>query len=171
MPIFIRISGVILSLFCLQANAADLDLMPLPETTVLAVEAASNRPADYASAYGKLVGFYTRPNRTFKTIFPQMSLSLNGHSYAAIAITGTAQAESGIAVLTLPSCQFAHQTYVGNYPGLAPVIESIIATASREGLAVNPGCAIRILHKNSPDDTPVEKLIHEIYVPLVKRQP
>jgi effector-binding domain-containing protein len=167
----IRLSSAALLLLCCGANAAGLALVSLPETTVLAVAPSSNRPADYAAAFGKLVGFYALPDRTFKTVFPQMSLSLNERSYAAIAITGTPQTQPGIEVLVLPPCQFARQTYVGNYPGLAPAVESMVAAAAREGLTVDRGCGIRILHANSPDDTPVEKLAHEIYVPLVKRQP
>lgn len=171
MKSIIRISSFALFAHCLSAHAGQVELISLPETIVLAVAPDSNKPSDYAAAFGKLVGFYAQPNHTFKTVFPQMSLSLNGRSYSAIAITGTPQSAQGIEVLTLPSCEFAHKTYVGNYPGLAPTVRSIVSAAEQEGLTMNHGCGIRVLHANSPDDTPVEQLVHEIYVPVIKRQP
>ena len=93
----------------IAARGADLELVQVPETTVLAVAPSTNNPPAYAAAFGKLVGFYAQPDRTFKPVFPQMSLSLNGRTYSAIAIVGAPQTESGIEALVLPSCLFAHE--------------------------------------------------------------
>ena len=166
-----RIFGACVGAYASFAQAAELQIVSVPETTIIAVAPASNQPADYAAAFGKLVGYYALPNRPSQPIFPQMSVSLKGKSYAAIAVSGRPESEGPVEVLALPACQFVRDKYVGNYPGLVVKVQSLISAANQEGWAIAPQCGIRVHHLNSPDDTPVEKLVHEIYVPVAKREP
>ena len=153
------------------ANAAELQIVSRPETTLIAVAPSSNQPSEYAAAFGKLVGYYALPDHTFQVVFPQMSISLEGKSYAAISVSGKPEPDGPVLVLNLPACQFVQEKYVGNYPGLVAKVQSLVSAAVQEGWTVAPQCGIRILHLNSPDDTPVEKLAHDIYVPITKRKP
>ena len=171
MKTFLASLLLLTSQLSIGAHAEESSIVEMPATQVIAVAVVSGRPADYAVAFGKLVGYYAQPNRSFQVVFPQMSISLNERSYAAIGVTGAPRSEAGIEVISLPACAFFKQAYVGNYLDISPAIESIVRSALAQGFAVNRACGIRILHLNSPDDTPVEKLSHELYVPVMRQSP
>lgn len=155
-----------LIIFGLPAWAEPFKIVALPETKVLAVAPSPGVPGAFAVAFGKLVGYYARPQSDFKVVFPQMSLTLGTKNYAAIGYTGVAKGENDVEVFSLPACNFVTLTYVGNYGGISPAVKALIEKAKAQHLAIRDGCGIRILHRNSPDDTPADKLIHDIYVPV-----
>ena len=144
--------------------AEPLKVFALPETQVLAVAPLPGVSGAFAVAFGKLVGYYARPHSDFKVIFPQMSLTLGSKSYAAIAFSGVSKGEGDVEVLSLPACNFVSETYVGNYTGIGAAVQALIEKAKAQHLTIRDGCGIRILHRNSSDDTPADKLIHEIHV-------
>lgn len=154
--------------FAVPACAADLDLVRLPATQALALTAVSAAPEDYAAAYGRFVGFYAQPARAASVIFPQMSAIFDGERFAAIGFRGDIEPAQGVQVLRLPSCEFVYRTYVGNYPGIGPMIQALIAEAQQQGFAVSSRCGIRIRHLNSPDNTQADQLVHEVLVPVAK---
>ena len=160
-----RISGFLVAalaaLPALPVWAGPLKIVSLPETQVLAVAPS---PGAYAVAFGKLVGYYARPHPEFKVVFPQMSLSLGSENYAAIAFSGTSTGDKDVKILTLPACNFVSETYIGNYPGIEPAIQALVKKAEAQHLTMRNDCGVRILHRNSPDDTPVDKLVHDLYV-------
>ena len=160
-PISSLMAVALTALSALPVRAEPLKVVALPETQVLAVAPS---PGAYAVAFGKLVGYYARPHPEFKVVFPQMSLSLGSENYAAIAFFGTATGDKDVRVLTLPACNFVSETYIGNYPGIEPAILALVKKARTQHLTMRDDCGIRILHRNSPDDTPVDKLVHDIYV-------
>lgn len=167
---FSSFAAALLVLFGFPAWAEPLKIIALPETKVLAVAPSPGVPGAFAVAFGKLVGYYARPHSDFKVVFPQMSLTLGTKNYAAIAYSGVAKGENDVEVLSLPACDFVTATYVGNYGGIGPAVQVLIERATAQRIAIRDGCGVRILHRNSPDDTPADKLIHDIYV-AVQPQP
>lgn len=155
------IAVALTAMSALPVWAEPLKVVALPETQVLAVAPS---PGAYAVAFGKLVGYYARPHPEFKVAFPQMSLSLGSKNYAAIAFSGTSTGDKDVKILTLPACNFVSETYIGNYPGIEPAIQALAKKAKAQHLTMRDDCGVRILHRNSPDDTPVDKLVHDIYV-------
>lgn len=168
--IFSIFAAAFFILLASSAWAESLKVFALPETMVLAVAPSPDVPGAFAVAFGKLVGYYARPHSDFKIIFPQMSLTFGTKNYAAIAFSGVANGESDVEVLSLPACDFVSETYVGNYAGIGQAVQALIEKAKVQRLTVREGCGIRILHRNSPDDVPIDKLIHDIYV-AVQLQP
>ena len=138
----------------------------LPETTVIAVKTASGKPSAYAEAFGKLVGFYAQPSAGVKVLFPQQSVSINGANYAAVAVKVPPITSADVESLKLPACHFLSTRYVGNYDGIGPTVEELVNQALSKGKRIAGNCGVRIHHFNSPDNTPIEKLEHVIYVPV-----
>lgn len=157
-----------LTLFQVQAQAKQPMIVKVPAFKVIAVAAKSSLPVAFAAAYGKLAGYYTQPGRPFRVVFPQISLSLNGRDYAAIRFTGAATTEGPVRVIALPACTFLRQSYIGNYTGIPHIIADMVKQAQSNGYSINSACGIRVYELNSPDDTPAEKLSHEIYVPITR---
>ncbi len=160
--------GFLMTFAIFQAYAKDPAIVKVPAFKVIAVAAKSSRPIDFAAAYGKLVGYYAQPGHSFHVVFPQISLSLNGRNYAAIRFSGTPKVEGSVKVILLPTCTFLKQEYMGNYPGIAKAIDKMVKYAHSKGYTINSTCGIRVHELNSPDNTPVGKLLHEIYVPVIR---
>lgn len=158
----------ILALSIFQSPTVAAKVVKVPAFKVIAVPAKSSRPADFAAAYGKLAGYYTRPGQSFHVVFPQISLSLNGQSYAAIRFSGTAKTKGPVEVISLPACTCLKQSYIGNYPGISNIIDKMVKFALSKGYSINNSDGIRVYELNSPDNTPADKLSHVIYVPITK---
>lgn len=158
---------------CLLAQAKDTEsrLVEQPATVVIAVRTANGTPAAYAEAFGKLVGFYAQPSAHVKVIFPQRSLTIKGASYAAIAVAEKPEHPAGVELINLPACRFLSRHYTGHYDGIEPAINQMVNQALATGWRIDQDCGIRIHHLNSPDNTPVDKLRHIIYVPVVRIKP
>lgn len=148
------------------AHAEPIELVSLPSVQVLAVQPSSAKPADYAQAYGKLAG-YTSQAKSVKVVSPQMSLALHNSDYAAIAVQGQAAGSSDVRVLSLPACQFVTRKYVGDYAGIRPAVQDLIAEAFQDGYMMDAGCGVRVLHRSGSDAA--DKHIHEIFVPVTKK--
>jgi len=158
-------------LICIQADArvGSIKEVDLPETQVIAVKTANGGPPAYAEAFGKLVGYYAQPTTSVKVVFPQRSVTINGASYAAVAVSSPpANLPVGVELLALPSCHFLSARYTGSYDGLGPSIEAIVNVAIGKKFKINQSCGVRIHHLNSPDNTPIDKLEHVLYVPVAR---
>lgn len=163
----------LLGLACVQAiakvgSAKEVDL---PETKVIAVRTANGRPPAYAEAFGKLVGYYAQPSAGVKVVFPQRSVTINGESYAAVAVGAPVTPPAGVQLLTLPACHFLSVHYTGNYDGIGPSIDTLVNEALGKKLVISQACGVRIHHLSSPDNTPIDKLEHVIYVPVTRPKP
>ncbi|TAK99310.1 MAG: AraC family transcriptional regulator [Aquabacterium sp.] len=158
---------------CLAAQAKDVEpeLVKQPETVVIAVRTANGTPAAYAEAFGKLVGYYAQPSANVKVVFPQRSITIKGTSYAAIAVAEKPAHPSGVELITLPACRFLSRHYTGHYDGIEPAINQMVNQALATGWRIDQDCGVRIHHLNSPDNTPIDKLQHIIYVPVVGLKP
>jgi effector-binding domain-containing protein len=118
----------------------------------------------YAAAFGRLVGFYLK--HRVQVIFPQMSLEADGTSLAAIAFDGNATADSDVTIMTLPAALVAVQPHIGPYGTLSQSIAKTIDAAQQWGCTPDTSRYLRLLHRNSPDDTPADKLVTEIQIPV-----
>lgn len=145
-----------------HAAHANDTVQTVPAQRVIAVKVDGAN--GYAVAFGKLVGFYLRNN--IQVVFPQMSLEGGETSYAAIAFNGAALPDNGVSVFDLPATKVVTQVYTGPYSGLPQSIASTAAAAQKRGCTVDASRFMRLLHRNSPDDTPADKLITEIHIPV-----
>ena len=57
-------------------------------------------------------------------------------------------------------------SYKGNYDGLAPFYDKVIATVNKSDLNIDLATPYMEKYLNSPTDTPVEELITELWVAL-----
>jgi effector-binding domain-containing protein len=160
------LAGFPLLFWILPAIAGVPTVVKVPAFKVIAVAAQSNQPVDFATAYGKLVGYYAQPGQPFQVVFPQITLSLNGQNYASIRFLGTVMSNGTVKVIALPACMFLKMSYIGSYTGIPKIIGEMLQYAHAKGYAVNDTCGIRIYELNSPDNTPATKLSHVIYVPI-----
>lgn len=145
--------------------------LELPETQVIAVRTTSSHPAAYAEAFGKLVGYYAQPSAKVQVVFPQQSITLHTINYATVAVAGPVMPTQGIERLTLPSCRFLSAHYIGGYDGIGMAIAGLVNQAIAQNRQIDARCGVRIHHLNSPDNTPIEKLAHLLYVPVTKPKP
>lgn len=166
-----KLAFTLCCLLCIQANAKVVSVkeVDLAETKIIGVKTANDSPPAYAEAFGKLVGYYAQPSASVKVVFPQQSVTINQASYAAVAIsTPPAMLPMGVELLTLPKCHFLSARYVGNYDGIGPSIDAIVNEALGKKFKIDQACGVRIHHLNSPDNTPIDKLEHLLFVPVTR---
>lgn len=166
MKLYACLSAVLLAL---SAGAhAESVVVSLPSVQVVAIQSANATPTSFASAQGKLTGFFSQ-SRNIKAVSPQMSLALHNNDYAAVAVEGTTRSAGDVRVISLPACTFVTRKYVGNYDGIRPAQQELIAEAFQDGYMLDESCGVRVVHRNNRHETAPDKLIHEIYVPVTKK--
>lgn len=124
--------------------------------------------AGYAPAFGDLVQYYLQHPEA-KVRFPQMSVGSPPNVYAAIAFDGEAHASGPVRVLHLPAATVAVSAYKGDYAGFPAAVKAAVSELQASGIATDMTKMLRLLYRNSPDNTPPNELVTEIEIPTVPR--
>lgn len=148
------------------ARAEALDIKPVAGQKVLTVEVAS--VSEFPAAYDKLAQ-YCRGTDGLCPTLPRISLGNLERMLAAVQFHGAPHETADVHVYELPPATVATRVHVGPYWQLPWSVRELIDAAEQAGYAPDKNNMLRLVHKNSPEDSPSSDLITEIQLPIVKR--
>lgn len=147
------------------AAQTDFVFKQVPSAKLLAVKVDLRE--GYAPAFGKLVQFYLQ-HQEANIQYPQMTVGREPEVYAAIAFTGKVQAGGPVQIIELPAATVAEKRYKGAYGGLRNAVIGAIKELKAHGVTVDMTKTLRMLYRNSPDNTPPAELVTDIQIPVLK---
>lgn len=168
----IRLSVVNVLLFaacCCAAVHADggFDLKSVSTQRVLTVKVGSF--AEFPAAFEKLAA-YVDNETGLRPILPTMSLGSSREDlYAALAFEGEPHETPDVKILELPPATVATIVHRGPYSRLPVSVKRLVEAARDAGYAPQQKAMLRLLHRNTPQNTAPDDLLTEIQVPVIKR--
>lgn len=145
----------------------DFNLKSVSTQRVLTVKVGSI--AEFPAAFEKLAE-YVDSDADLRPILPPMSLgSSRDDLYAAMAFEGSPHETREVKILELPSATVATLMHRGPYSRLPVSVKKLVDAIRDAGYAPQERAMLRLLHRNTPQDTAPEDLLTEIQVPVIKR--
>lgn len=144
----------------------ELDLKSVSTQRVLTVKVGSF--AEFPAAFEKLAE-YVNSDTELRAIQPMSLGSSRDDLYAAVAFEGSPHETREVKILELPSATVATLVHRGPYSRLPISVKKLIEAIRGAGYAPQEKAMLRLLHRNTPEDTAPEELLTEIQLPVVKR--
>jgi effector-binding domain-containing protein len=89
--------------------------------------------------------------------------------YAAMAFEGSPHETQEVKILELPSATVAALVHRGPYTRLSVSVKKLVEAVRDAGYAPQEKAMLRLLHRNTPEDTAPADLQTEIQIPVIKR--
>lgn len=144
----------------------DFDLKSVSPQRVLTVKVGSF--AEFPAAFEKLAE-YVDAEADLRAIQTMSLGSSRDDLYAAMAFEGSPHETREVKILELPSATVATLVHRGPYSRLPWSTKKLIDAVNAAGYAVQEKGMLRLLHRNTPEDTAAADLLTEIQVPVIKR--
>ena len=149
------------------------EIVDRPELRVATVhhQGPYNRVGEAFGRLGTIVGpaGLIGPGATMLAIYhddPETTAEAELRSDAGIVVPDDVPLPQGLAEIRIPAGRYASATHIGPYEGLGDAWARLMGEwLPRSGQRVGDGVSYEI-YRNTPADTPKEKLRTELFVPL-----
>jgi effector-binding domain-containing protein len=158
---------VLLACFSTPVHAdGDFDLKSVSTQRVLTVKVGSF--AEFPAAFEKLAE-YVDAEADLRAIQTMSLGSSRDDLYAAMAFEGSPHETQEVKILELPSATVAALVHRGPYTRLSVSVKKLVEAVRDAGYAPQEKAMLRLLHRNTPEDTAPADLQTEIQIPVIKR--
>lgn len=156
-------------------SSMHVDLKDLPELRVAAVRHIGpyNRISEAFQRVGEIAGpagLIRPPSTEMLALYhddPEATPVDQLRSDAALTVPDDAVIPGGLTEIRIPASRYAYTTHLGPYTGLGDAWQELMGSwLPRSGHRLGNGPSFEI-YRNTPMDTPPEKLRTELYIPIV----